>query len=666
MRWTASLARPASCDRRPLDALLAGQLEDRAENALAEHLGGCETCQQRITELAAKPGWWLDASRWLEPASPGIDPCVDDLSGSSLDEFDSLYPSHETELLECGLFAKSDTPGMIGRLGRYEVKRLIGAGGTGIVLQAVDTELSRTVAIKVLAPTLAAHGAARKRFARESQAVAAVAHENVVAIHHVEGGVRVPYLVMQYVEGDSLQQRVIRDGPLDVTTTLRITAQLASALAAAHDQGLVHRDVKPANILVGPAGQRVWMTDFGLARAVDDASLTRTGFIAGTPHYMSPEQTRGATVRASSDLFGLGGVVYFMLTGRPPFRAERTLAILNRICTEPHRPVREVNHSVPHDVVNLLDRLLEKLPENRFDTADAVRVECLNLLARETSPDDMPYVAVDTEPSDIAPVRRRRPTIRAMVPLVALALFVSFVVASIVSTGQMAKPLAAIGQVFDRHPQDWTSVLTEADVAIGGEQSPAFTGQHRVDPSPANFETANFDAVEHEATSDNRAEHEAIDFANDGPFGHAAPAPGRLTRLPPPAAQYDPTSPASPIPLRSTPNHSNVGSVEPVESARFATDNAPTLEETFDESWRWQSELAELDQTMSRLEAELAAVDRQSVMETPPRDAFADTVDWLDAVVSQLNATSHTSSVPVTESKSPTPQGTSQVPATKY
>ncbi len=132
----------------------------------------------------------------------------------------------------------------------------------------------------------------------------------------------------------------------------------------------------------------MWITDFGLARALDDASLTRTGFIAGTPHYMSPEQARGETVQTRSDLFGLGSVLYFMLTGRPPFRAERTLAILHRICNETHRPVREVNPDIPLQVAALLDRLLEKDPAKRFSNGEEVRTECLRLLLlRESSLD---------------------------------------------------------------------------------------------------------------------------------------------------------------------------------------------------------------------------------------------------------------------------------------
>ena len=377
----------STCARQPLAQLLTDQLDAKAAARVTEHLDRCEECQQRMTKLAAEPNWWREAGQWLENAS--ID---EELAGEwSEDEFgEHQGASPEQSLIESGLMRPSTKMDTIGSIGRYDVRRVIGTGGTGIVLQAVDTELDRIIAVKVLAPTFASNGPARRRFSREGQAAAAVVHENVVAIHHVESNGPVPFLVMQYVDGCSLQEQVIRVGPMDATSTLRMVSQLASALDAAHAQGLVHRDVKPANILVGAAGQRFWITDFGLARAVDDASLTRTGFIAGTPHYMSPEQARGETVGPGSDLFGLGSVMYFVLTGRPPFRAERSLAILNRICTEKHRPVREVNPDVPPAVAAIVDRLLEKNTSVRYQSANEVRDECLKLLSHPESIDQSP------------------------------------------------------------------------------------------------------------------------------------------------------------------------------------------------------------------------------------------------------------------------------------
>ena len=218
--------------------------------------------------------------------------------------------------------APTDDPAMLGRLGGYEISGVVGAGGMGVVLKAIDKSLDRTVAIKVLAPHLAASGAARKRFAREAKAAAAVLHPNVIAIHSVSNDEALPYLVMPYLRGTSLQKRLDEEGPLSLHEILRIGSQIAAGLAAAHAQGLVHRDIKPANILLEQGVERVAITDFGLARAVDDATITHSGVIAGTPQYMSPEQARGEPVDGRSDLFSLGSVLYSICTGRPPFRAE--------------------------------------------------------------------------------------------------------------------------------------------------------------------------------------------------------------------------------------------------------------------------------------------------------------------------------------------------------
>src|SRR5262245_36469742 len=237
----------------------------------------------------------------------------------------------------------SDTPGSIGRLGHYEVKEVVGRGGMGVVLKAFDEQLHRVVAIKVMAPPLAASATARKRFVREARAQAAVTHDHVVTIHAVEESGPLPYIVMQFVAGESLQDRLDRAGPLQLHEVLRIGTQAATGLAAAHAQGLVHRDVKPANILLENGVERVKLTDFGLARAADDASLTQSGTVAGTPAFMSPEQAEGKPVDHRSDMFSLGSVLYAMCTGRPPFRASTSMAVLKRVCEETPTPIREVN-----------------------------------------------------------------------------------------------------------------------------------------------------------------------------------------------------------------------------------------------------------------------------------------------------------------------------------
>ncbi|MGB7325154.1 MAG: serine/threonine-protein kinase [Rubripirellula sp.] len=177
---------------------------------------------------------------------------------------------------------------------------------------------------------------------------------------------------MPYVRGESLQKRLDREGPLRIDDILRVAYQTAQGLAAAHSQGLVHRDIKPANILLADGAARVLITDFGLARAADDASLTRSGVIAGTPQYMSPEQARGESIDARSDLFSLGSVVYAMATGRIPFRAETPYGILRRITDEEPRSMIEINLEVPAWLGRITDKLHAKAPDDRYQSASEV------------------------------------------------------------------------------------------------------------------------------------------------------------------------------------------------------------------------------------------------------------------------------------------------------
>jgi hypothetical protein len=369
----------SSCDDGRLRELLESSdaivAESAAALAAAEHVEHCPRCQARLAELAAEPAAWTEITELLT-----VDEETQRLSAEARERTwhtavvpaGGAAPAAWTESMARQLLAPPSHPEMLGRLGRYEVERLIGSGGMGIVFKGFDTELHRPVAIKVLAPHLAGSGAARQRFAREARAAAAVVHEHVVAIHNVESEGASPFLVMQFVAGESLQARLDRQGPLELCEVLRIGRQTAAGLAAAHAQGLVHRDVKPSNILLEHGVERALLTDFGLARAADDASLTHTGHLPGTPHYMSPEQARGEPIDARSDLFSLGSVLYAMATGRPPFRAETSLAVLRRITDERPRPVGEVNAELPAWFTRLVARLHAKLPAERFNSAEEV------------------------------------------------------------------------------------------------------------------------------------------------------------------------------------------------------------------------------------------------------------------------------------------------------
>jgi hypothetical protein len=260
----------------------------------------------------------------------------------------------------------------LGRIGHYEVLEVLGRGGFGIVFRAFDEVLQRVVAVKVLAPQLAASSPPRKRFLREARSSAKVRHKNVVQVYAVEEQ-PLPYLVMEFIPGETLQQRIDRIGPLEVAEVLRIGRQIAEGLAAAHATRLIHRDIKPANVLLerGP-DEHVKLTDFGLARAADDASISQSGLVAGTPLYMSPEQACGEHIDHRADLFSLGSVLYTMCTGRPPFRAKSALAVLKRVAEDTPRPIAEIIPEVPPWLCAIIARLHARKPEERFASAQEV------------------------------------------------------------------------------------------------------------------------------------------------------------------------------------------------------------------------------------------------------------------------------------------------------
>ena len=279
------------------------------------------------------------------------------------------------------LLEPAQRPGALGRIRHYEVLEVVGQGGFGTVLKVFDDRLHRVVALKLLATEVAANGTARQRFLREARAAAAVRHENVIDIHVVDEE-PLPHLVMEYIDGPTLQEKLDRRGQLPVNEILRIGMQIAEGLAAAHKQGLIHRDIKPSNILLENGVERVKISDFGLARAVDDASLTQSGLVAGTPLFMSPEQAEGQPLDQRSDLFSLGSVLYALCTGHAPFRASSSLAVLRRVSEDTPRPIRECNGDIPEWLCAIITRLHAKNPAERFQSARAVADLLATYLAR--------------------------------------------------------------------------------------------------------------------------------------------------------------------------------------------------------------------------------------------------------------------------------------------
>ena len=395
---------PACADDAALEALVAGTLEPDRERALEAHLGGCAACRSRLDTLAASPESWSTVREQLS-------------AGAEADGEDAVPPIPALASLIQKILAPSDDERMLGRLGPYEITGIIGSGGMGIVLKGHDRALDRFVAIKLLSPHLASSGAARQRFLREAKAAAAVVHDNVIAIHGVDEFAGLPYLVMPYCRGTTLEKRVRDAGPMNLREILRVGLQTARGLAAAHAQGLVHRDVKPANILLEDGVERVRITDFGLARAADDASLTVTGLLAGTPHYMSPEQALGKPLDARSDLFALGAVLFTMATGSPPFRAESSHAVLRMVTDVEPADVRLANPDMPAWLAAIIGRLLAKDPAARFSSATEVAGMLEACLAHVNDPLAIPLPpevvrAAPAKPSPAAPAPDHQATPR--------------------------------------------------------------------------------------------------------------------------------------------------------------------------------------------------------------------------------------------------------------
>jgi eukaryotic-like serine/threonine-protein kinase len=398
-----------------LQNYVLGRLDEAGAEGIERHLAGCDRCLRLLQDLPsddelarsvhaqanAKDLPDQEAAEQLaerlckmegflsgpSPADTESGPQTVSQPGPSSgqqDQFDFLDPPQNSDEL--------------GRLASYRILKVLGQGGMGIVFLAEDPSLHRMVALKTL-KSAAANDVNRKRFLREAQATAAIEHDHIVPIYQVGESRGVPFLAMQMLKGETLEQRLKREKRLPPSEIFRIGREIASGLSAAHQHGLVHRDIKPSNIwleavdseqpAVGsednanaslPAGHcpltrggRVKIVDFGLARAAsDEESLTESGFVVGTPAYMAPEQARGQAVDARCDMFSLGCVLYRMSTGKVPFHAGDTLATLLAVATESPPAPSAVNPDVPPGLSALVMRLLAKNPTERPSDARSV------------------------------------------------------------------------------------------------------------------------------------------------------------------------------------------------------------------------------------------------------------------------------------------------------
>jgi ribonuclease P protein component len=338
-------------------------------------------CARCGTPLSAKPE--ADAAAAATSVRPGNAPGVPAGSQAVTHDTgnqDTLTPRPVKGEISLSFLSAASRPGELGWLAHYRIVRMLGHGGMGIVFEAVDTQLDRHVALKVLKPEFTADQDAQERFLREARAMAAVKSDHIVTVHQVGQKHHTPFLAMELLEGESLEDWLRRRGRPTVAEALRLGIQIGRGLAAAHQRGLIHRDIKPGNIFLEcPGGApssdicRVKVLDFGLARIVHNRShVTEPGVIMGTPGYMAPEQLDGKEVDARCDLFNLGALLYEMTTGRTPFSGDNPMAAMFAALTKVPKPPRELNPELPPALADLIARLLAKEPRDRPASANEV------------------------------------------------------------------------------------------------------------------------------------------------------------------------------------------------------------------------------------------------------------------------------------------------------
>ncbi|MEF8833840.1 MAG: serine/threonine-protein kinase, partial [Halofilum sp. (in: g-proteobacteria)] len=271
------------------------------------------------------------------------------------------------------------------KLGRYDVEKELGKGAMGTVYQGRDPKINRVVAIKTLALSQEFEADeledVKERFFREAETAGRLNHPNIVTIYDAGEEHDLAYIAMEYLQGKDLTPWIKPDNLLPLRRVLEMVADSAEALAYAHDHNVVHRDVKPGNIMYEPDTKVLKITDFGIAR-ITDSSRTKTGMVLGTPSYMSPEQLAGKKIDGRSDLFSLGVMLYQMVTGKLPFTADSMATLMYRIANEPHAPVHDLDDTLPDCVAGIIDRAMQKAPEERYADGRAMAADLRDCAAR--------------------------------------------------------------------------------------------------------------------------------------------------------------------------------------------------------------------------------------------------------------------------------------------
>ena len=393
------------------------------QRELEAHLESCDTCRRRLDELAGSvkipSGFGCETGRLashalteaiakLRNATPSSSAPIDPEAGSP------RYP----------FLAPASQPAHLGQLGKYQILNVIGEGGMGVVFAAIDPTLHRDVAIKVPARSLVATQDAHDRFMREARAIASVKHDNIVTVHAVEEQNETLYLVMELINGQSLAQRIERERRLPWDEVARIGFETSAALIAAHARGLVHRDIKPGNILLERGSGRVKVTDFGLAKSRVDTSLTDTGVLAGTPEFMSPEQANDEEVTEQSDFFSLGAVLYAACSGKSPFRGQTAMTTLRRVSQDNVRSLHELDSAIPVWFSDLVQRLISKSPSDRPAASELIQLWSHHQSEMSRAPSHL-YNSADS--SQAPSTRARRATVLAAAATVIIVGLIAFV-----------------------------------------------------------------------------------------------------------------------------------------------------------------------------------------------------------------------------------------------
>ncbi len=394
-----------TCDERALRQFLDDEIGDSAKRELEDHLTECESCRRRLEAIAASDEIWVTAKEsripdetalLLEEHWQKLRRALDTSSESStLSATVSVLESRSSDVLasddrQSSRAAQKEilrrwlepslVAGALGRIGKYDIFDIVGQGGMGLVLSGIDSELRREVAIKTLSQPLTLDEQAGQRLEREARAVASIRHNHVVPIYGMEIWCGVPVLVMPLIHGGTLHEYAAKN-QLTVPQALRVGIQIADALTALHEQGVVHRDLKPSNILICDGLEHVMLSDFGLARAQGDFTVTRTGAMAGTPYFMSPEHAMGNDVDARSDLFSLGCVLFWLLTGSHVYDGDHPFVMVQNLAAGKSHWEQLGEKAVPEPIQTLLARLLDAEPSRRWEDAGQVRTLLQHCLA---------------------------------------------------------------------------------------------------------------------------------------------------------------------------------------------------------------------------------------------------------------------------------------------